>query len=216
MSEYYSEKLAQRLTIIENILDLCSKKSYILSCSGILSIDAISKLRNLNQKRNEFEHSFAATPEQQRDLYNELFPEMMTALKLLRDLNRISLFRYHSNGDGGVLLPRCDVFRGRSLDGAKKTIQLTKDDLNIVLPYFNPRLIFAHIEGENVFCLSPFIHFKKDAQDPHPRLIVYKKKLPGSKYLYGVVGQSAQVELDKELFKDRDDELRELVLGGGA
>lgn len=216
LSEYYSDRLAQKLTIIENILDLCAKKYNTLSCSRVLSVNAISKLRALNQRRNEFEHSFAATSEQQRDLYNELFPEMLTALKLLRDLSTMSLFRYHSNGEAGLLLPRCDVFRGHSLDGAKKTIQLTKDDLDIVLPYFNPQSIFAHIEGENVFCLSPFIHFKKDAQDTHPKLIVYKKKESGSKYQYGVIGQSAPVELDKELFKDREDELRTLVLGGGA
>ena len=216
LAEFYSDRLAQRLLIIENIIDLCGKKGYTLSCSKVFSIDAIAKLRKLNQKRNEFEHSFAATPEQQRDLYGELFPEMMAAIKLLRNLDRISLFRYHRNGDGGLLLPRCDVFRGHSLDGAKKTIPLTKDDLDIVLPYFTSRSIFAHIEGENVFCLSPFVHFQKEAQAPHPNLIVYKKRMAGNKYLYSIVGQSTQIELDRVLFQDRDNDLRQLVLGTGT
>ena len=216
LKEYYSDRLAQKLTIIENIIDLCHKKNYTLVCSQILSIEAISQLRKLNQKRNSFEHSFAATPERQRDLYNELLPEMITALKLLRSLDKISLFRYHSTDDGGVLLPRCDIFRGHSLDGAKKTIRLTKEDFDIVLPYFNPQSIFAYIEDETIFCLSPFIHFKRDAEDSHPKLIVFKKKNSANKYLYGIIGQFASVELDKDIFKDRDEELRLLVLPGAA
>lgn len=216
LKEYYSDRLASRLTIIENILDNCKKKNYPLTGSTILSINAISKLRELNQKRNAFEHSFAATPEQQRALYDELFPEMISALKMLRDLDKISIFRFHSTGDGGLLLPRCDVFRGHSLDGAKKPIQLTKDDLNIILSYFTPQWIFAHIEGENVFCLSPFIHFKKGAQDSPPKITVYKKKETGGMYKYGVIGQAGSIDIDKILFNDRDDEIRRLVLGSGA
>jgi hypothetical protein len=216
LKEYYSERLASRLTVIENILDGCKKKNYPLNGSAILSIDAISKLRELNQKRNAFEHSFAATSEQQRVLYDDLFPEMITALKLLRDLDKISIFRFHSTGDGGLLLPRCDVFRGHSLDGAKKTISLTKNDLDIILSYFTPQWIFAHIEGENVFCLSPFIHFKKDAQDSHPKITVYKKKGNGGMYKYGIIGQAGSINIEKTLFKDRDDEIRKLVLEGGV
>lgn len=216
LKEYYSERLSSRLTVIENILDGCQKKNYSLSCSVILSISAISKLRELNHRRNAFEHSFAATSEQQRVLYDELFSEMIAALKLLRDLDKISIFRFHSSGDGGLLLPRCDVFRGHSLDGAKKTISLTKDDLDIILPYFTPQWIFAHIEGENVFCLSPFIHFKKDAQDLHPQIAVYKKKETGGMYKYGIIGQAGSIDVEKTLFKDRDDEIRKLVLEGGV
>ena len=215
LKEYYSERLASRLTIIENILDGCMKKNYPLNVSTILSISAISKLRELNQRRNAFEHSFAATSEQQRVLYDELFPEMIAALKLLRDLDKISIFRFHSTGDGGLLLPRCDVFRGHSLDGAKKTISLTKNDLDIILSYFTPQWIFAHIEGENVFCLAPFIHFKKDARDPHPKITVYKKKETGGMYKYGIIGQTGSIDIEKSLFKDRDDEIRKLVLEGG-
>ena len=214
LKEYYSERLASRLTIIENILDDCKKKSYPLNCSTILSINAISKLKELNQKRNSFEHSFAATSEQQRVLYNELFSEMIAVLKLLRDLDKINLFRFHSTGDGGPLLPRCDVFRGHSLDGAKKTISLIKNDLDIILSYFTPQWIFAHIEDKNVFCLAPFIHFKKDAQDSHPKITVYKKKETGGIYKYGIVGQAGSINVDKILFKDRDDEIRKLVLEG--
>lgn len=214
LEDFYSDRLASRLTITENILDLCKKKNYPLSCSAILSIDAISKLRALNKKRNEFEHSFAATPDEQCSLYDELFPEMRAALKLLRDVHKISIFRFHSSNEGGPLFPRCDVFRGHSLDGSKKTIILLKEDFDIVLPYFNAQSIFAHIDNGAVFCISPFVHFKKEPQDTHPKLTVYKKKMSEGKYRYGVIGQSAQIDLDKRVFKDRDDEIRKLVLEG--
>ncbi len=213
LKDYYSDRLASRLAIIENILDFCEKNGFSLSCAAFISVDAISKLRALNQKRNEFEHSFAATPDQQANLYNELFPEMLSALKLLRDLDKISLFRFHSIGDGGPFFPRCDVFRGQSLDGGKKVIRLAEEDYRIVLPYFNQQSIFAQIESLSLFCLSPFIHFKKDPQDSHPKLTVYKKKETGGKYKYGIIGQAGSIDIDKTLFKDRDDEIRKLVLG---
>ncbi len=216
LKDFYSDRLAQRLTIIENIFDYCEKNGYELGCFTLFSLDAISKLRELNRRRNEFEHAFAATPEEQRNLYDVLFLEILGALKNLRELHRVNLFRFHSVGDGGPLTPRCDVFNGHSLDGAKKFIIIPKADFECFYSYFNPQTVFAHIEGENVFCVSPFIHFKKDPQDSHPRLTVYKKKLSGGKYLYGVIGQSGQIEIAKNLFEDRDGELRGLVLGAGS
>lgn len=216
LKDYYSDRLASRLAIIENILDFCAKNGSPLFCAALISVDAISKLRALNQKRNEFEHSFAATPDQQTNLYNELFPEILSALKLLRDLDKISIFRFHSIGDGGPFFPRCDVFQGHSLDGGKKVLRLAEEDYRIVLPYFNPQSIFAQIEDSRLFCLSPFVHFKKEPQDTHPKLTVYKKKESGGRYKYSVIGPLVSIEVDKNLFKDRDDEIRKLVLGSGA
>jgi hypothetical protein len=213
LKDYYSDRLASRLGIIENILDFCEKNRLDLSSAKLISVDATSKLRLLNQKRNEFEHSFAATTEQQTNLYHELFPEILSALKLLRNLGDVNVFRFHSIEDGGPLLPRCDAFRGYSLDGRKRFIRLSEEDYHIVLPYFNAQSVFAQIEDGGLFCLSPFIHFKKDPQDGHPRLIVYKKKAPESRYKFGIIGQAGSIELDKVGFKDRDEELRKLVMG---
>ncbi|MCB0197139.1 MAG: hypothetical protein KDJ65_34650 [Anaerolineae bacterium] len=215
LNDFYSDRLATRLTIAENIFDYCTKNGYELSCSSLFSLDAISKLRDLNKKRNEFEHAFAATPDEQRNLYEALFPEMVVALKKLRELHRVNLFRFHSASDGGLLTPRCDVFRGHSLDGSKRLIIIPKEDFELVYPYFTAQSVFAQIEGENVFCLAPFIHFKKDPQDSHPRLTMYKKKISGGKYLYGIIGQSTQIEVAKASFVDRDNELRSLILEEG-
>lgn len=216
LTAYYSDRLASRLTIMENILDYCKSDGHPLQCAALISIDVVSKLRALNQARNEFAHSFAATPDQQAFLYDQLFPEMIGTLRTLRTLDKIRLFRFHSVTDGGPLLPRCDVFRGRSLDGAKSPLRLSEEDYRIVIPYFNAQSVFAHIEDDCLFCLSPFIHFVKEPKGSHPKLIIYKKSTPGGKYLYGVVGQATQLELSRDAFKDRDDELRQLVIGSAA
>ena len=216
LKDYYSYRLASRLGIIENILDFCEKNHFYLSCAGLISVDAISKLRLLNQKRNEFEHSFAATTDQQTNLYRELFPEILSALKLLRNLGKIDIFRFHSIEDGGPLLPRCNGFRGSSLDGRKRFIRLSEEDYRTVLPYFNAQSIFAQIQDGGLFCVSPFIHFKKDPQDAYPRLIVYKKKEPDGRYKYGIIGQAGSIQIEKALFKERDEELRQLVMGVSA
>jgi hypothetical protein len=106
LKEYYSERLATRLAIIENILDYCGKNGFTLSCMEFITIDVITKLRALNQRRNEFEHAFAANSEQQINLYDELFIEMLSAIKLLRNLDKITLFRFHSVEVEGPLFPR--------------------------------------------------------------------------------------------------------------
>lgn len=216
LKDYYSDRLATRLEIIEKILVFCEKNGFTLSCATFISVDAISKLIVLNKRRNEFDHAFAATSDQQTDLYDELFPEILLALKLLRNIVKITLFRFHSVDDGGLFFPRCDVFRGHSLDGGKKVIKLAEEDYRTVLPYFNAQSIFIQIEDGCLFCLSPFIHFKKEPQDSHPKLTAYKKKVAGGKYKYCVVGSSLSIEIESSQFKDRDDEIRKLVLGVAA
>lgn len=211
LKDFYSDRLAQKLLIVENIINLCITKGYVLKSAEIVTLDSISQLRELNKRRNEFEHSFAATPEQQENHYKLLFPELLASLHKVRDIQKINLFRHHSN-PSGALNPRCDVFNGHSLDGAKKFLLMKKEDLDIFISYFNSSTIFAHIEEAEMFCVSPFIHFKKDLNDGHPLLMFYKKQVTGGKYLFEIVSKSAQIEIEKANFADRDAELRTLVL----
>lgn len=215
LKDYYSDRLATRLAIIENIVDYCQKNGLILSCASLISLDAISKLKDLNQKRNEFEHAFAATSDQQITLYDELFPEMLLALKKLRNLDKINTFRFFSVEEAGALFPRCEIFRGHSLDGGKKVIRIDEEDYKSVLAYFNSKSIFIQIENGSMFCLSPFVHFQKDT-DSYPRLTVFKKKLSGGNYQYSVIGSSRSIEFNSSQFFDRTEEIRCLVLGSGA
>ncbi len=218
LNDYYSDRVAKRLDILENILDYCQKNGIPLNCGQIVTVDAIGKLRHLNRKRNEFAHSFAATPEEQKALYSELLPDMISALRWVSELKRVTIFRYHSNSEGGALFPRCDIFAGHSLDGSKRTLQLPRKDYIVVMDYFNDQSVFALIETEDavMFCLSPFVHYKRYPQDTHPRIALYKKKLTGGKYEFGIIGQSRNIEIEKAIFESRETELRTLILGPEA
>lgn len=210
LKDYYSDRLAQKLSIVENILDYCYKNSFQFRCADIISLNAISIMRELNRKRNEFAHSFEKSPEQQKELYEELKPEFFKVLKEVRDLQKVNLFRYHSNGEGGALFPRCDIFNGHSLNGAKKILKINRDDYMQVIDYFNNKAIFVHIGGD-FFCSSPFIHFQIGQDDSHTTLLFYKQKI-GQNYLFEMVSRSKQIELEKIVFEDRDNELRTLVI----
>lgn len=209
--DFYTDRLAIKLTIVENILDMCKSSGHELKCGEIISIATITQLRELNKRRNEFEHSFAATADSQEVLYKELFPEMIDALRSIRDIQKVNLFRFHSAGSS-ILYPRCDVFNGHSLDGSKKLLAVKKEDFNVMIDYFNNTTIFAHIEENDMFCVSPFIHFKKELHDTHPLLMFFKKDLSAGKYLYEVVSKPGTVELNEQIFKDRDDELKALIV----
>jgi hypothetical protein len=62
--------------------------------------------------------------------------------------------------------------------------------------------------------VTPFLHFDKDNKDSTIKLTVFKKRQPGGMYKYNVIGSSQSIDIDKTQFKERDDELRKLVLGG--
>ena len=85
-------------------------------------------------------------------------------------------------------------------------------DYQVILPYFNSGSIFCHIDLDLVFNLSPYFHFKKEATDTHPVLLIHKKRQTGSKYLFEVLSYSQQIELPREEFEDRDNDLRNLTI----
>jgi hypothetical protein len=210
LSDYYSDKLALKLRIIENILNFSISNNLTMKCCDIIELDVITMISDLNKKRNSFAHSFAKTEEQQEELYNELFPEMIKILKKVRELQRLNLFRYHETKET-PLHPRCYVFNGFSLNGAKNYLQINQDDYIKIIDYFDRKKIFAHIDNV-VFCVSPFIHFKNEGTHKRPVLLFYKKKRSEGKYLFEIISHSEEIELEKIIFIDRDADLRNLVI----
>jgi hypothetical protein len=208
-SDYFTNKLNTKLKIVENILDYCDKNTIDFNCAKIISITTISKLIKLNQERNGFEHTFAKTPDQQRELYTKLRPELIKVLRDLRNMERVNLIRHHSNDDG-IFYPRCDGFNGESLSGKKKTVMVTASDIAIIGAYFNRSSIFCELDGL-VFCVSPFIHFNKEPADAHPSICFYKDHKHG-KYVYEIVGRSEEKPFEINDFADRENELRALII----
>lgn len=207
-TKFRSDKVHDKLTIVENILDHVTKKGIPFECAKIIPIYTLTDIRKLNQERNGFEHASAKTSKQQENLYNELFPVVTKVLGELIALEGVTLFRYH-NADN-PLLPRCEIFNGSSLSGRKENIVLRKDNYFEIVDHFNAGSIFAQINGE-AFSLSPFIHFDQEDHETNA-FICFFKKYGGGKYKFEVVSKSRNKDFDVSDFNEIETKLKALIL----
>lgn len=205
---YWSDRLFDKLTIIENVLDYTTKSGISFNCASIVHIETLSLIKKLNQERNGFSHASARTSAQQKALYAELFPQLEIVLKQLIRLEQVTLFRYHEAET--PLYPRCEVFKGSSMDGRKEIIPIQKENYVVILDSFNPRSIFAQVMDE-AFCVSPFIHFCQEAHEPNALLCFFKKKSSG-KYLFEIVSKAQNKEFDVSVFELMENKLKNLVI----
>jgi hypothetical protein len=205
--KYWSDKLFDKLTIVENILDYATKSGITFGCSGIIPIPTLNLIKKLNQERNGFEHASAKTSAQQQALYKELYPQLELVLRQLIKLEQVVVFRYHDAQT--PLYPRCEIFNGSSLDGKKEIIPIRKDNYIEIMDYFGSGAVYAQVMGE-VFCLAPFIHFAQEVHETNAVLCFYKKE-KGGKYHFEVVSKSQNKEFEKNTFNVTEYQLRSLV-----
>ena len=192
----WSDRLFDKLTIVENVIDYTTKNGIPFDCAALIPISTLTLIKKLNQERNGFEHSAARTSAQQKKLYNDLYPLLESVLKQLIKLENVTVLRYYSTET--PLIPRCEIYNGSSLEGRKETVILKKDNYVEILDYFNASSLFAKVNSE-VFCLSPFIHFYQEIHETNAIICFYKKEKSG-KYLFEVVGKSQDKEFDKTTF----------------
>jgi hypothetical protein len=184
--KYWSDKVFDKLTIVENILDYTSKNKLTFGCAEIITIETLGLIKKLNQERNGFEHASAKTAAQQKVLYKELYPLVIDVLKKLIKLENVILFRYHELVV--PLYPRCELFNGCSLDGKKDVVSINKNNYIEILEHFDSKLIFAKVNDES-FCVAPFIHFSQELHETNAMICFYKKE-KGGKYDFEVVSPS--------------------------
>ena len=206
--KYWSDKINDKLLIIENILDYVTKSGIRFDCEKVVPLSTVSLIRKLNQERNGFEHAFAKTSAQQQALYAELYLQLELVLRQLIKLEEVKVFRYYSAEL--PLYPRCEIFNGSSLEGRKEIITLQKANYIDIMDYFSAEFIFAQIE-EDVFCLSPFIHFSQELHETNAVICFYKQDKNG-KYHYEVVSKSKNQEFEKSTFTKTESDLRSLVV----
>lgn len=206
--KYWSDKLSDKLTIIENILDYTTKSGISFGCSSIIPISTLGLIKKLNQERNGFEHASAKTTTQQQQLYYELFPQLELVLRQLIKLEDVNILRYHEAET--PLYPRCEILNGCNLNGKKEMITIKKENYMEIVEYFNSGSIYAQVSGE-VFCLAPFIHFTQEAHETNAILCFYKQD-KGGKYHYEVVSKSQDKEFKKNTFEIMINQLRSLVI----
>ena len=204
----WSDRLFDKLAIIENIIDYTSKKGIAFECSSIIPVATLAKIRTLNQERNGFAHTAARTTAQQQGLYKTLSPVLEDVLKQLIGLENVIVLRYHSFET--PLIPHCEIYNGSSIEGRKKGVILKKESYIEILDHWDANTIFAKLNDE-VFCLSPFIHFAQEPHETNAVLCFYKKERVG-KYLFEVVSKAQDKEFEKECFTAMEDQLRGLVV----
>jgi len=206
--KYWSDKLFEKLTIVENILDYVTKRGIVFGCSVIIPILTLNLIKKLNQERNGFEHASAKTSAQQQTLYKELYPQLELVLRQLIKLEQVVVFRYHDAQT--PLYPRCEIFNGISLDGKKEIISIRRDNYVEIMDHFNSGAVYAQVQGE-VFCLAPFIHFAQEVHETNAVLCFYKKEKAG-KYQFEVISKSQDKEFEKNTFDVTENQLRSLVM----
>jgi hypothetical protein len=204
---FRSDKVHTKLLIVENILDYVLKNGFNFECAKIIPISILSDIRKLNQERNGFEHASARNAQQQKNLYNELFPIVTNVLNSLIGLEDVKLFRYYSSEM--ALFPRCEIFNGSSLTGKKDIVILNKENYIEIMEQFNNLTIFTQVNGI-AFCVAPFIHFFQEEHETNA-LICFYKKHKSSKYKFEVVSKSQDKDFDISDFIIVETELKSLI-----
>ena len=206
-SSLWSDKLHDRFNITENILDYAVKSGIKFGCKDIIPISTIGLIRKLNQERNGFAHSWAMTEAGQKELYQQLYPQLVQVLKELIKLEEVRVFRYHSAEI--PLYPRCEIFSGSSLEGKKEIIPLKKDNYFEIVDHFDANTIFAQVAGD-IFCVAPFIHFAQETHETNAVLCFYKQ-CKDEKYQFEVVSKSQSKAFEKCIFETMVNQLKGLV-----
>jgi len=205
---FKSDRVHDKLNIVENILDYTNKNGIPFECASIIPIATLADVRKLNQERNGFEHAAAKTAMQQRELYKELFPLVRNVLNQLMGLEKVRLFRYHEAAQ--PLFPRCEIFNGSSLGGKKDIVTLHRDNYMEILDDFDNTTVFAQINN-TAFCLAPFIHFFQEVHETNA-LICFFKKHNGGKYKFEVVSKSQDKEFEPTDFDKYENKLKSLII----
>jgi hypothetical protein len=209
-SDYFSDRLAQKLQIIERVLIFCRDNSVPLSCSNIIPLPVLQRIRELNQARNGFMHTAALSESQASLRYSELYPDVLGVLKDLEQLSSVHLLRFITVGDSPTNV-RFEVFQGYNLARDTETFEISPSQLLAIASELNAHNILIKYQ-DDIFSISPFFHFSEDANGNRTNLCYCKRRISASRYEYEIVTHSQSYEIDGAVFADRIDELRELII----
>lgn len=200
-----SDSLADRLSIIEQLVRLAIDKGYNLPCLNYISIDVVERLRELNRVvRNSSSHSFSKVDAQCRQVISEYKDEVLKILRSISEIRHVILVRYVSQ-EGSILSFRHEDFRGASLNRTFDIKTINPAKIAQITNHLNNQNILA-ICDEDIYCVSPFLHFKLD-EIGNPKLCFYKKKKGRDsdlELMYEVLDGSGETALKEEHIKKTD------------
>lgn len=208
-NDYLSDRLAQKLLIIERILAYNADNGFGLSCGNLISLPVIQRIRELNRERNEFMHTAALSEEQASIRYINLFPDVFGVLKDLKDLQYIDILHYVQN-EGNITSLKCELFKGYALARRHKVFSITAEQLAQLNSQINQQNILVRY-GEILFSITPFIHYNHEANGNTTNLCYFKRKVANARFEFEIVTRSESIEFDRSIFNDRINELRGLT-----
>jgi len=173
-----TDELKQILENVKAVVNFSTANGLNLKCGNYISIELIENLYELQNNRNHFSHTSTPTKEQAESELNIVIPLFRKVLKNLRFFENISILRFESFDS------RChfQIFKAYSLHReSDHNIEVQPARLSYVMT--NPgEVIFAKWD-EDLFSLSPFMHYEHDGTGHETYLSVYKGKRE-SKFWY--------------------------------
>ncbi|HEY9651514.1 MAG TPA: hypothetical protein V6C95_12675 [Coleofasciculaceae cyanobacterium] len=212
MREILSDSLDAKLSIVSKLLKLAADKGFELSSVNIISLDLIEKLRELNKLRNGFSHTGAMSEEQARKFILANQGDVLSVLQDCKRLSDVKLLRFNRT-EGKLSQIRCEVFKGHSMNRTYKVFYLENENLSKCLKYLHPKNILINID-DAFFSISPFFHFRLTDSGHQTKLCCYKKKkgeASEQKFIYEVIGDALEIDLEGNEFISVIDEIRCLL-----
>lgn len=206
-----SDSIHKKLSIIEALLKLSLDKKIELSSLKIIPLELISKLKKLNQLRNSFSHTGAMSEERAKNFVYEHQEKVIDVLQDCKEFRTIKLLRFKKTVDSLNDL-KFELFKGFSMSRIHQYFPLTDEQIKVSTPYLNKEHILVDIDN-HIFSISPFCHFKLTDSGSETRLCFYKKQIKEKElFMYEIIGDGIEIELESKKFKKLVDEIDSLIL----
>lgn len=199
-----TDELKQRLENIRAIVNFSSDSSLGLQCGENISSSLLDNLYALQDNRNQFSHFATPTKEQAEEELSKVLPLFDKALEELQFLQNVTILRFESFDK------KChfETFMGHHLNKEyDDKIEVDPAMLRYVMTCPG-QVIFAKWDNE-LFSLSPFLHYLNDNTGHETYLCFYKGKKQG-KYWYEPLKMRQEITFD-QLQGRFDAEVQELV-----
>lgn len=167
-----SDSIKHRIHNIEAIVSHSKSNNFNLKCEQI-SNQLIERLSELQDVRNNVAHSAVLTKEEAEGLMLVVQPIFAAMLDLTRFLANCEILRFTNFNPPDI---SCAVYQGYSLHREQIKFQVDTDlpanSLSYIFSMTNEQVFL--IWGEDVFSLSPFLHYQNDDMGHESYLCVYK------------------------------------------
>lgn len=202
-----TDELKQKLENVRAVVNYSRLMSLGLKSEVFIKSELLDSLYELQNNRNQFSHTATPTKEQANKELLVIIPLFNKALKNMQFLENVSILRLES------LSGKChvEIFRGHHLNKEFDDIIIPPEKVAYIT--MTPGQIIFAKWADDIFSLSPFIHYLNDDTGHETYLCFYKGKRE-SKYWYEPVKIRIEKTFDylQARFESEKDELIRLVV----